>query len=152
MIADTLERLENYSSELKDLDKVLACLKTLDLFSLEKGKYPVPETEAYFQIQEYDTKLPGEGRFESHRKFTDIQCVLDGTEYIGWAPLEKGIVQEEYDENRDLMFYQDPEVFTKVILESGQFGVFFPKDLHMPGCAVDGRVRNRKLIIKIPVD
>ena len=45
MIADTMDRLENYSAELKDLDKVLAYLKTLDLFSLEKGKYPVPETE-----------------------------------------------------------------------------------------------------------
>lgn len=150
MVADSMERLRKYEGELTDIGKIVDYLSTVNLMELPVGRYPIPDTEAYFQIQKYMTKLPGEGRWEAHRKYIDVQCVLSGEEYIGWAPIESLEKDGEYDQENDLQWLKESEGNTKVILKANQFGVFFPTDAHMPGCAIQESVENRKMIIKVP--
>lgn len=151
MIADRMDRLENYGKTIEDIKPIAAYLKTVDLMALPVGRYPIPGTEAYFMIQEYTTRMPEEGGWESHQRFIDIQCILSGEEYMGWAPVEDMEADGEYDTAKDLQIYKRKEGTTAVIVREGQFGLFLPADAHMPGCAVQAPTHNRKMVIKVPV-
>ncbi len=57
-------------------------------------------------LQEYDTRLRREGRWEAHRAFWDLQLVLRGEELLGWAPLEDLRASGPFDEAADVVFLE----------------------------------------------
>ena len=71
-------------------------------------------------------------RLEAHRRFIDIQLVVDGHERIGWVPLgDCAQATEPYCDDRDIVFYENrPTTWLEV--SPGQFCVFFPSDAHAP--------------------
>lgn len=69
---------------------------------------------------------------EVHRKYIDVQVVLQGKETMGWKPMEE--VAEwrgEYDEEKDVRF-SDERCEHYVTLKAGELVVFFPNDGHAP--------------------
>ena len=98
----------------------------------------------------YNTKL--QSRFEAHRKMVDVQIVVSGTELIHFAPItDEFLVEEPYDEMRDIMFMTG-EVKDTVLLRAGEACVIGPELAHMPGMAVNGSSHVKKIVIKIPVE
>lgn len=98
----------------------------------------------------YNTKL--QSRFEAHRKMVDIQIVVSGTELINFAPINDNfVVEEPYDEMRDIMFMKG-EVKDTVLLRAGEACVIGPELAHMPGMAVNGSSHVKKIVLKIPVE
>lgn len=98
----------------------------------------------------YNTKL--QSRFEAHRKMVDIQIVVSGTELINFAPINDNfVVEEPYDEMRDIMFMKG-EVKDTVLLRAGDACIIGPELAHMPGMAVNGYSHVKKIVIKIPVE
>jgi biofilm protein TabA len=87
-------------------------------------------------------------RLEFHRKYIDIQAVLDGRDEIGWRKLgDCARVAEPYDEAKDIGFMREaPDLW--VPLDRGAFVVLFPGDAHAPlaGCG-----DMRKVVVKIAV-
>ena len=65
---------------------------------------------------------------------------------MGWAPLLAcHKPRDTYDEERDLLFFQDtPEMWFKV--EPNRFAVFFPEDAHLP---LIGTGSIHKVIVKV---
>lgn len=104
----------------------------------------------FANAEEYETKLTS--RFEAHRKMVDVQIVVSGAELIHFAPINDNfVVEEPYDEMRDIMFMTG-EVKDTVLLRAGEACVIGPELAHMPGMAVNGSSHVKKIVLKIPVE
>lgn len=93
-------------------------------------------------------------RPEFHARYLDIQIVLEGKEGYGFStlpPQTKPV--ENLLEEKDLAFLPVEMAEKIVVLNAGDFAIFFPNEVHKPLCAVDGKVDAiRKVVIKIAVD
>lgn len=107
---------------------------------------------SFVMEQAYETKPRPEGFFESHRKYIDVQVVLEGSEVMEVAELARMQVREPYQAARDLIVYQDSSDASALRLLPGELAVFFPTDAHMPGLRAGmDPVVVRKAVVKIPV-
>ena len=114
------------------------------------GKYEL-ENGAYVSVQEYTTKARAEAKYEAHKKFIDIQLILSGKELIAVTPIEKMEIKDEYNETKDVMFFQHNDECTDYVLEAGDFLILYPQDVHMPGVCVNEKSPVRKIVVKVPV-
>ena len=100
----------------------------------------------------YRSKARADGFFESHRKFIDVQIILEGVELMEVAELATMTTRQAYNPERDLITYEDNPDASWLRVFPGQAAVFFPTDVHMPQLVVrepGGVVR--KCVIKVPV-
>lgn len=101
--------------------------------------------------QAYRSKARPDGFFESHRNYIDLQVVVEGEEWMEVIDLQRALVREDYDPQRDLVVYRDSQG-SKLRIGKGDAAVFYPADVHMPGlCGAAGPELVRKTVVKIPV-
>lgn len=102
--------------------------------------------------QVYETKVRAEGFFESHRKYIDVQVIVEGEELMEVIDVSGIAVNQPYQEERDLITYRDTTNASHLRLVAGQATVFFPVDVHMPTLRLgSSAVLVRKTVVKIPV-
>ena len=141
---------------MKDLNKIKELCPSAYDFIVNKadgaavGKYEL-EGGAYVSVQEYTTKARSEAKYEAHKKFIDIQLILSGRELIAVTPIEKMEIKDEYNEAKDVMFFQHNDECTDYVLEVGDFLILYPQDVHMPGVCVNEKSSVRKIVVKVPV-
>ena len=116
----------------------------------EEKKYEL-KNGIFASVESYTTKSFSDALFESHRKYIDIQVVLSGEEKIGWHPVDGLTPETEYDEKKDIIFYQMTAPYGWTRLEPGIFAVYFPDDAHLPQVQAVQPVQVKKAVIKIPV-
>ena len=106
-----------------------------------------------FAIEEcYQTRVRADGFFESHRKYIDVQAILDGEECMEIADLARMTVKQPYNADRDLIIYDDNTDASHLRVYPGQVAVFFPADVHMPTLRIRAApVVVRKCVVKIPL-
>jgi len=143
------EFAEQYHKNKEIWDKAFAFLNRKDLDTLSLGNYPLDGKKAYAIISRYDSKDFDKTKWESHRKYIDLQYIIMGKEKIGVAPVSRAKVREPYDETKDIAFYESDGKY--YVAEPGTFFLFFPQETHRPGIKVDASVPVRKLVIKIGV-
>jgi len=149
MILDRFECLGDFCI-LPDFPGVTAWLDTVDLKSLPAGRHEIPGTGCYAMMFDLTTKSPGTAKWESHKKYIDIQYVLSGTEWMSWCPLSEAR-QGLYTEEKDFLALECTSRLEFPVSE-GFAAVFFPGDAHMPGWSPRGGESVRKLVIKVPAD
>ncbi|MDE6809340.1 MAG: YhcH/YjgK/YiaL family protein [Muribaculaceae bacterium] len=83
---------------------------------------------------------------EMHRKYIDVHILLDGTEKIGWKPIEEiSNFTQKYDSDGDCALSDDaPRFFVE--MKPGDICIVYPEDPHAPAIN-DGPIR--KLIGKV---
>ena len=145
MIIDVLEQSEKYISLHKDFKLVFDYLKNTNLNELECGIHELKGKDVFFNLQEYETKQTQ--KLEAHKKYIDIQVVVDGEEYMGYTNINNTSITEEYDEARDVMFL-DGKV-DKVKADNKTFIIFYPEDAHMPALSIKEDKKVKKAIFKI---
>ena len=120
-----------------------------ELNELELGRYEILGNEVFAIIQEYDTRMDGD--FEAHRDYVDIQCVLEGSEYIYVAPTQEcSNPVEEYKPESDIIFYRDAQSYRKILADKDNYVVLFPSDAHQPCMSIGSEATKiRKVVIKI---
>ena len=146
MIIDALENMEFYQGLNEQLYKGLAFLKETDVASLPVGRYEIDGDAVVALVQEYETHLPEECRWEAHYTYTDIQYVVEGSERMGWNTLD-GVVKTEDRPEDDVYFFESEG--DHFVLHTGQFAVFTPQDAHRPGMAVDRQAPIKKIVVKV---
>ncbi|MGA2679799.1 MAG: YhcH/YjgK/YiaL family protein [Sedimentisphaerales bacterium] len=151
MIFDRIDNTRLYLGLHAGFAKAFEILTDKTLSQKQDGKYPVDGDNIYYTIQRYTTKPLSEGKFEAHRKYIDIQFLLEGVEIIGYAPLKDLTTAEVYNPQKDIAFFNTPKEITKVILEPGLFCILFPADAHLPGLQLAGPTEVRKVVIKIQI-
>ena len=130
--------------------RALEALQKVDLDRAEVGHYQVEGDELFYMVQEIDSRALEDCRAEAHRKYADIQIPLSAPERFGFSLPQPGLptVEDSFAE-KDIAFYETPanEFFMNV--EPGEYVVFMPGELHRPAVSISGRVRLRKIVVKV---
>ncbi|HHW02633.1 MAG TPA: DUF386 domain-containing protein [Thermoanaerobacterales bacterium] len=147
MIIDNIKNIDFY---LKINDKVARGLKFIkenDLDKLEIGRYDIDSSNIYLMIQSYKTKPINEGKWEAHRKYIDIQYIIEGKETIGFANVNKLSPLSDYDKIKDIVFLKGSGDFFTI--SEGYFAIFTPEDAHMPCVTYKESQYVKKAVIKV---
>ncbi len=148
MITDTIEHAHSYSLG-PAWDKAFEFLQTINADSPD-GDYPIDGKSIFAIVMSYETKEPDQGKFEAHKKYADIQTVLVGAEGIAVVQTEGLTASTDYEEERDVTFYNTPETIpTLVDVYPGSFAYLLPQDCHMPQLAVGSPQMIKKVVVKI---
>jgi YhcH/YjgK/YiaL family protein len=149
MILDSLASLPKYIQLNVRFAKVLEFIRRVNLDMLPPGRHEIDGDAVYVSVVETELRKRNDALLEAHRRYIDVQVILEGTETMGWAPLATcSRVNKPYVEPSDIEFYED-DASSWIPVQSGQMAIFFPQDAHAP-LVGDGRVR--KLIFKVLVD
>lgn len=151
MIIDRSENARLYEPLHRRFQKVFAVLADPALAQKPDGRYPVEGDDLFYIVQHYTTKPMDQGRFESHKKYIDIQALLAGQETLAWSPITGLEVVEPYDEAKDIMFYRVGTILAQTRLEPGLFCLLYPQDAHLPSCQVACPAPVHKVVFKIRV-
>lgn len=115
------------------------------------GRYEL-ENGVYVNIEAYTTQERKERKFESHKKYIDVQYMIDGEELITVVNESELIISESYNEERDITFYNNEPKGIDFRIANGEFIILKPGDAHMPCICIGEKKRVRKAVIKIPFD
>lgn len=135
------------------IEKALNFLRTTDFRALETGVVEIEGRDIYAQILDLTTKEKTENQPEVHRRYIDIQFLAWGDEIIGYAadrgnnPISQSLLEE-----RDIIFYNDMENESEIIMTPGTYAIFFPQDVHRPACIHHTVSNIRKIVVKVKVD
>ncbi|MBQ8295131.1 MAG: YhcH/YjgK/YiaL family protein [Clostridia bacterium] len=152
MVVDTLKNCAEYFALHEKFEKAFAFIKQAVADGLAVGKYEIEGADLYASVQEYNSKLPPEGKFEGHRKYIDIQYIVSGKEVMEVADVAKMTAKTEYNDVKDVEFYEDVSNASKCVVEMGDYCVFFPQDIHKPCMAIDGvSTPVKKIVVKVKI-
>jgi len=126
-------------------------LKSANLKELPLGIQELEGKHLFVNVQEYYGKDKSEAIFESHKKYIDIQYVIEGEEIIGLTTIDKAKVKEQYNEDKDITFYDSDEMeYLKATPEN--FFLFFPDDVHQPSITAVDSIQIKKIVVKILIE
>ena len=146
MIIDKLENISKYKPIISD--KVIEFLKNI-LSDTPTGHYEI-ENGVYANIDEYSPKQFENCKFEAHKKYIDIQMILSGEENLEYTNADGLEVAEEYDENRDVMFFKNTKNDTDIVnLTPYKFAFIYPHEAHKPQIKTTSDYV-KKVVVKIP--
>ena len=107
MVKGYMDALPQYSQvgiPAECIEKISEYVNSWELAALPCGKYVIDGERIYVSIQEYETKSYGDCRFETHKRYADIQCILQGREQI-WVTEQPLLTPDtEYDPKADIRF------------------------------------------------
>ncbi|HUZ61211.1 MAG TPA: YhcH/YjgK/YiaL family protein [Hanamia sp.] len=141
------EFARQYRANKKYWDETFAFLKNHDLTKLAPGKYPIDGENVYAFVTDDPTKDYDQSKWESHRKYIDLQYVISGEEKIGVTPVADVKVTEPYNAEKDIAHYSGPGKL--YIAKPGTFFIFFPGTAHRPNITTGGNKKDQKIVIKI---
>ena len=146
---DVEEFTKQYRRNKTYWDKAFAFLKDHDLKKIALGKYAIDGDNVFANVTDDATKDFDKTNWESHRKYIDLQYVIEGEEKIGICPVSKATVIKPYDEKRDAANYTaEGRIY---VARPGTFFIFFPTDAHRASITMNGNKPDKKIVIKIRV-
>lgn len=146
MIFDSLDHIESYKNVHPGLYKALTILRDTDFSKLEDGTYEVEGRDLFYFLQTYENK-PDNDTPEAHRKYADIQMILEGEEKMGVGALEEMAEEVQAKPEGDIWFYHGPMDY--VTLKPRKFAILLPGDAHAPGICVGTPATVRKCVFKV---
>ena len=146
MIVDSISHIRDYEALLPCLEAGLAAMG--DGSSLEVGRHEFDG--GFLLVQEGQTAPLGEGTFEAHRNYIDVQFVLEGAEEIAWQEYGDLSCAVAYDEAIDKERLHGSREH-HMLVSAGMFWAAFPHDGHKAISHVDAPHTYRKVVMKLPV-
>jgi YhcH/YjgK/YiaL family protein len=148
MIIAALTDAERYCALHPLFARAFEFLRHTDLKVLAPGKHAVQGEDIFVIAEACAGRTRAEAKLECHRRYIDIQLVLEGVDEMGWKPVAECVNPDtDYDAARDIRFFNDvPSSW--VATPAGSFCLFFPDDAHAPLVSA-GFIR--KLVVKIAV-
>ena len=150
MIVDRIERSYVYNSFVpywKEAFEFAMSLKNQPV-----GRYEcetLPTGAVFALVQEGQTQPYGDGRLEAHRRYMDVQIMLEGGETVYYMDVEGLEETVPYKEDADIVFYG--QCGQPAEIQAGMFYAVMPHDGHMPCRELDGPGKFRKIVLKIRV-
>lgn len=141
---NNLERVKAISKEAYDF------MIKLQTDVIGDGRYEL-QNGVYANVETYMSQPREERKFENHRKYIDVQIVIEGEEFIELFPVDKFSENSSYDDEKDLSFFSNDREGTKIKLSKGDSLIIFPGQAHMPCIQTDVSAKVKKAVIKIPI-
>lgn len=150
MFVGRLDAPEKEATLPQAVRRALDFLRETDFRALPDGRYDIEGDRCYAKLARYITKQAKMCRPEAHRRYADIQYMVEGEEYIEVCPLGPDlVVHTPYDAAQDILFFEGLVPETSFPLTAGDFVILWPKDVHRPGVAVDTPRSVVKVVVKI---
>ena len=149
MIKDKLEHAGTYYGISARLKQGFEWLKNNDMVNMPDGKHIIDGDKIFANVQSYDTK--DDAPFEGHRKYIDIQYMINGEEKVVVTDYSNCSTTEEYNEEKDIEFLKSNVNAHYQVLEQGDFLVFFPQDAHQPALDNNKKRFVKKVIVKVAI-
>lgn len=146
-----VDRIENwrYHAALPRLRRAFELLVSPAAAGWPDGRLELESADIIAMPQRYMSRA--EGRWEAHRRYIDIQYILEGCERMGYAPVETLTVAGDFDVAADVGFFTGRGDQLRV--SAGMFAIFYPHDAHMPCLVADERPEQvRKIVMKVRAD
>lgn len=112
------------------VESAVKYLKGLKVSEADAGKVVDVNDNFYYSIQSYYTRPTEECKLESHRKYIDIQIMISGEESMDLVDVSRLSLKEEYDEAKDVMFWNISTRMSKTTLIEGDYIVLYPETAH----------------------
>ncbi|EOL8958257.1 YhcH/YjgK/YiaL family protein [Cronobacter dublinensis] len=113
------------------------------------GKYDLDGNRLFFLLSEDSTEPLADRRAEYHARYLDIQIVLAGREGMTFSTLPPGTPDTDWLADKDIAFLAEGAQEKTVVLEEGDFVIFWPGEVHKPLCAVGSPAPVRKAVVKM---
>lgn len=101
--------------------------------------------------QIYNSKEREDCFFESHKKYIDVQFILDGEEIIEVDNISNLNETFSYNDEMDLIKYNDSKFSSSIKLKKGDIAIFYPEDAHMPCVKITESQKVVKTVVKVKV-
>jgi YhcH/YjgK/YiaL family protein len=149
MILDILANADRYAALHPLFARAFEFLRGSGLQTLVPGRYAIDGERLFAIVEEAAGRSREDARLECHRKYIDIQLVLNGTDEMGWKPqCDCREPVDDYSAGRDIQFFRDAPA-DWIAVAPGAFCIFFPQDAHAP---LVGAAGIRKVVVKIAVE
>ncbi len=126
MIVSSLEDVQRQMAMNPALQNAFEFLRQWRSRLGDDGRVEIDGDRVYALVQSYHTQS-GQPEFEVHCKYLDIQNVAAGEEIIGWALIDRIVVDVPYSEVEDICVGRVPPLdVTLVRLSAGQAAVVLP--------------------------
>lgn len=148
MILSTLADVDRFVALPHRFMEAFDFLRGTDMKALAPGKHVIDGDKLFAIVEHCAGRTREEAKLECHRRYIDIQLVLEGVDEMGWKPVAECVdPATDYDEARDIRFFNDSPS-SWVSTPAGSFCIFFPDDAHAP-LVSSGHIR--KVVMKIAV-
>ena len=146
MIFSTLSQSDRYAALHPLFPRAFEYIRNTDLMSLAPGHHPILGEDMFAIVEHMPGRTREAAQLEVHRRYIDIQLVLEGVDEMGWkALIECREPADEYSAERDIRFFRDAPA-AWIAVPTGAFCIFFPEDAHAP-LVSSGSIR--KVVLKI---
>lgn len=146
MVIDKLSRIHAYARALPHLVQALACLEKVR--DADPGRYDFDG--GFLLIQEGTTMPIQAGDFEAHRKYLDVQILLEGAETIAWADIGDLTVSVPYNEQADRSNHSGSGC--TIPIKPDMFYICAPHDAHKACGHVETPAHFRKVVMKLRLE
>jgi YhcH/YjgK/YiaL family protein len=150
MIIDRIENRAYYEEIHPKISLAFDFIEKVLRDGADVGRYELDGSDVYAMVQEYVGKEDHE-LFEGHQKYMDIQFVWSGREAVEVAFPSACNLHTAYSEEKDIAFYTCRGNKVTMVWETGDFGIFYPHDLHKPGIGCGDGKLIRKILVKIRI-
>jgi len=148
MILASLAEADRYSALHPLFARAFEFLRKTDLMVLAPGKHDVQGEQLFAIVEACAGRTRADAKLECHRRYIDIQLVLEGVDEMGWKPVAECVdPATEFNSARDIRFFNDAPS-SWIATPPGSFCLFFPDDAHAP---LVGTGMIRKVVVKIAV-
>ena len=148
MILATLAEADRYCALHPLFPRAFEFLRNTDLHALAPGKHTVQGEQLFAIVEACAGRTRADAKLECHRRYIDIQLVLEGIDEMGWKAVSECMdPATDYDAARDIRFFNDAPS-SWIATPPGSFCLFFPDDAHAPLVSA-GLIR--KVVVKIAV-
>lgn len=136
-----------------DFPEVYAFIQNQNLDLLDEGRYELNHG-IYVNIESYQTSYEENRKFEVHRRYIDIQYIIEGKEKIYFTRANRLRKNTEYEEIRDIEFLEATNIenYRYEILEVRNFLIIEPLIAHMPCICINEPEKVKKAVFKCPAD
>ncbi len=148
MIYGELKELKFYKGISENLDKAIECIEN-GAYKTMNGKHEIDGDNVFFNCQTVTTQPIEERFFEGHKKYIDIQIVIEGEERIGYSTRSNVVRTTPWDKETDFEKYEGSvdHIFD---LNGDTFIIIFPEEPHMPLIhGENGPKEIKKVVFKI---
>lgn len=149
MISSSIYTNEDLSKYPEGIQKALEYLMGRDFTKMDPGTYAIDGKEIYAMVMDITTCPVADKRPEIHKDYVDVQFVAQGREMLGFAPDVGDLSITDGKEESDIYFYNDVGDESYLVATKGCYNIFFPNDIHRPGCMVEHPDKVRKVVVKV---
>jgi len=148
MIFSTLSQSGRYVLMHPLFIRAFEYIRNTDLRALAPGQHAILGEELFVIVEQGPGRARDAAKLECHRRYIDIQLVLEGIDEMGWKALaDCRDPVNDYSAEKDIRFFHDAPA-AWVAVPPDAFCIFFPEDAHAP---LVGSGHIHKVIFKVAV-